>query len=255
MRPLLTTIALTAAVLAGCHQAPPLGVLDPASGTLAAAAAYPAISGAIDEGTETTQIFRIDTGDDAGAEAARAVRPGKEVGTCVVSWTVGGEDSPRHESVVRREGGSLLVVRMPNRERDVVTIFEPALVHLPESLDPSSPAEQSLTMLIADFDSPDRVTRRGDAQSTITLVGSEELLVEGRPTQAAVVRTELVSTFGPAQVNRVTDRWFVRGEGLVGERYDETVRIFNVVSEQREQTAWRRGVEPINDEDASSDAG
>lgn len=248
-------IAVAALVLGACASDPPPapGVLD-AGGpdALDPSQAYPAIVAAIDEGEASEQAFAVRSGEHEGETGVRAVRR-DDAGRAVVSWTIEGEDEPLNQSVLERaDDGGLVVVRMPNRERDVVTRFEPPFVHFPPELARDEPFEQDLRMLVADFDEPDRVNRRGDSTSTLTLLGGARVTVDGRDVVAGVTRAELVSTFGPARVTRTTDRWLVPGEGLVAESWTEVVRVAGFVSERREQEIRRQGVtlvEAPDDED------
>ncbi len=246
----LTLVLLAAPLLASCTSKPPVapGVLDAGPSSLEASDAYPLVIDALENGNAAEQTFAIRTGNDEGATGKRTIKPSDTKGVVVVSWTVGDEPEPRNEShLERNEQGALVVLRMPNRERDVVTRFDPPFVHLPASLERNQPAKQDLTMLIADFDKPGTITRRGDSTSTITLLGGQHLTIGGEDSIAVIVRAELVSTFGPAKVNRTTDRWFVTETGFVGERFTETVRIFGIQSEKREQEIWLDGVERPDD--------
>ncbi|MEM1422569.1 MAG: hypothetical protein AAGH64_01055 [Planctomycetota bacterium] len=247
MRNALKLLVLLALPLASCaHQHPPdPDVRDAGAHSLTAAKAYPAIADALDRGTPLTQRFRIVSGDDSGATGTRSVSVDGD-GRAVVGWTVEGEDGPRQENhVVRDAAGDLRVERMPNRERGVVTRFEPAFLHFPSVLEVDTPVQQTLEMLVADFDTPGRIKQTGDAVSTLTLLGGADVLVDGAPRVALVVRAELESAFGPARVVRVADRWFLQELGFVGERFDETVRIFGLRSEQRTREIWLEGVEPV----------
>ncbi|GAB4517505.1 MAG: hypothetical protein Tsb0013_21760 [Phycisphaerales bacterium] len=254
MRYAPATLLPLACILGACASTPPVapGVRDGGPTALTPRDTYTGIVAAIETGTKSEQRFSITDGDDAGRTGVRRIEPHSD--GAVVAWIVEGEERPRHENhLTRDDTGGLVVLRMPNRERDVVTRFEPPFVHFPYTLRQNEPVTQELRMLVADFDSPDRINRRGDSVSTITYLGSADVSQNDQRTRAAVIRTELESTFGPANVVRTTDRWFIPGRGLVGERYEETVRVFGIQSERRVQEIWLVGTEPIEDEAPSTE--
>lgn len=245
-----TTLALLLALvtLSGCATDPPAapGVEAIGPDSLSAEQLYPLITRAINNAEEGSSTFRIRSGDDEGRSGHRVVTPSED-GSCTVAWHVGAADTnARHVNhLKRRDDGALVVTRMPNRERDVVTRFDPPLVHAYASLTRAEERSQDVTLLVADFDEPDKVTRRGSSTSTVSYLGGLRTTRNGEGVIALLVRTTLVSTFGPAKVNRTTDRWFIQGEGFIGETYTETVRVFGVVTENRSQETWREDVEPI----------
>ena len=251
---MLKTLAPLALAFAppACSTTPPPapGVLATGPDTLTADELYPLITSAIDEGKGASMAFRILSGDDKGDTGHRVVEATDD-NTCTVAWHVGDpENEPRHTNHLERDArGNLIVTKMPNRERDVVTRFDPPLIHARPETTRAEERSQDVKMLVADYEDPDDIDRRGSSTNTITYLGDATTTMNGETVTAMLVRTTLVSTFGPAKVNRTTDRWFVPDRGLVGESYTETVRVFGVVSEEREQEIWRDGVEPVSTDD------
>lgn len=258
-RPFVALLFGASCLLTGCAIAPPdtPSDLGSAGAPMTPQTTYPQLLDAIDRGVSESSSYSIVSGLSAGDNLKRSIEPGRSASSgsaALVTWRIEGAEAPQQvATVLRLEDGALATERMVSFDRDVVTRFTPPLMLFPAALEQGVPVATDVEMEIASIDSPDRVTRTGTGTFVIELMGTESLQTEaGERVKALRVRTTLDSVFGPARVVRYTDRWFRARPPyrVVGERFEETVRVFGLVTDRRERAEWLpeyRGSDPAMD--------
>ncbi|MGE0303887.1 MAG: hypothetical protein AB7K52_14625 [Phycisphaerales bacterium] len=136
---------------------------------------------------------------------------------------VSGADEPLSVAHLRQDAaGSIALSHSVERGDGVVTWFEPALVIVPAGLGAGEVTTQELRMIVRPIGKPGVIRHQGRARHEITHVGEDVVRLRGgEPMKATHVRLVLTADLGLPKVRVVTDRWYVAGVGLVGERIQE----------------------------------
>lgn len=197
--------------------------LTPVGEPIAVDAAYPA--------DQPVRRYLIAGGKDDGKVMVVSRR--EDAGATIESWTIDGEARPRFERVLREEAdGSLVMPEQRSFDRDVRTVFDPPLAVFPAALESDAPFVMTSRMTVHPLKRPKAIKERGTARVEISLRGSEGQEGSG----AVVMRTVFTADLQSADVVRTTDRWFVRGEGMSRERYEETVKALGLIIERSAET-------------------
>ncbi|MEM1166856.1 MAG: hypothetical protein AAGI30_11265 [Planctomycetota bacterium] len=150
-----------------------------------------------------------------------------------------GERTVRERLLIAREDGSVVVPRMHNTSRRLITIFDPPILFLPGPLEPGQRIEQEVELTVRPASEPDRIEREGTGTLTIESVGQQEVTIDGQTERISLIRTTFESDFGVARVQRQTEWWIGRRDGLIAVREDEEVRVLGFVSERnRSLLVW-----------------
>ena len=257
-------VAVAAATLAGlagggCAGPPrsadpaafrPVGEPDPAQASeLGARDLYPTLFAHPDRLEPAAARFRVVSGEHAGADAVRTLRAvadddalAPEGARWVLEWSIEGvEPSPLQATFLMiDEAGALVSPRVVNADRDSITDFEPPLVAVPASMAAGEPVEREHAMVVRAFGDPSRVTQRGEGTNTLTLRGAQAVEAGDRRLDGVRLDTRFRASFGPADVDRTTRRWYAHSDGsLLAEAWDESIKVFGLVTERRTRAAVR----------------
>lgn len=239
----------SAAVFSGCAvsqraddpEPDSLGVVSERSDALAAREAHPEVW----EG-DSSAVFRIVSGVDAPGmiqQVSRDCTPnetskGSQDPVCV-EWRLQSDGTVRSvRRLERTEDGAILLRSISNEDRGMITEFNPPLMEFPAELQPGSPTTHRVAMRVVSAKSK-RERERGEGSIEITLEGNQQIKVNGRSLNAVKVRIVFHADLKAAAIVRTTDRWYVPGTGVVRERYEETVKILGVTSEETGQELMR----------------
>lgn len=198
--------------------------------------------------------FLVTAGKDEGAriELQCAALPGEDDR---VQWTrtLIAPDGVRHpverRTLVRMPDGSAAMSEVIDYPRRAVTKFNPPLTIMPAVLAPGERFTRTVAMEVRALrrdGSAGSVRDRGEATHDIMLGeiqlmrGMDETGKAVGPWRSAVrIRTVFASRLRTARAERVTERWFTRGEGLAGEHYSETITILALVPSSEQQSSVR----------------
>ncbi|MBL0926933.1 MAG: hypothetical protein IBJ11_04670 [Phycisphaerales bacterium] len=247
----LVCAAALGALTGGCAvrgvPPPPPPAAEAASGRSAAEApahaaaltareAYPALFDGVP--LPRTDRYTVADGVDAGKQAEMTFEPSAD-GDIAVSWTIAGESRPRNVRVLRvRADGAVVMPRMINQERAVVSVFDPPLLVFPGEARLGSPVSESCAMKVHPIDDLKKLRERGKATSEVVFeaVGSPPIGLGGAG--ARVVRTIFKSTLEKASAVRTTVRWHAApggAGGLLAESWEEKIKILGLFGETSRQ--------------------
>jgi hypothetical protein len=232
----IASLVLAALMLSGCRgsgervESPEgaVGELRAATAAIGATAAYPA-----EAAEAAARRYSIAGGKDDGK--VMVVDRRADGGATIESWTIEGETRPRFERLLRREAdGSVVMLEQRSVDRNVRSVFDPPLAVFPAELSVEGSFTMSSRMTVHPLDKPKAIKERGMARVEITMRGMQAL--RGGAGDAVVVRTVFTADLKSADVVRTTDRWFVPGEGLAREHYEESVKVLGVMVERTSET-------------------
>jgi len=234
-------IGCTGAAKPGAVAGGPLGPERPPAAPLTADDAYPQLRAR----DAVALSYRITDGHDSGQRAEllftscdrleNPPRIGQPADHACILWTVAPEDAPRNTRIWTRAGSGLIVMgRMLNPERSVVTTFDPPLVVFPAGLEPGVPFTQSVGMKVTD--ERGRPKEQGSATLETTLDAAQDLTLAGQTVETARVRSVFRANLKNARIVRTTDRWHIPGVGPVMEHFEEEVRVLGLIVERTSQT-------------------
>ncbi|MFM9956473.1 MAG: hypothetical protein ACKVZJ_00210 [Phycisphaerales bacterium] len=268
--------AASAALLSACasSRAPvPPTVLDPSATDLVAAEALPLWLGpqgprecwmrvlpgstpARDAG-KSWHVVPVDLErDDAGRLAAFTLH-----------WTFEGEAQPRSERrMLVSEAGDFSMSKVVQRDRSVITLFEPPVLVMPARINPGATVRQDVAVTIYELDRPKKVKDKGTASVEITYagLGPPPASADGSTPSAddaeragkRILRSSLLIDLSAAKSERFTERWF-DASGLVRETYEEKIRVLGVTIDSTRQAMVLagQGETTCNTEPAASPPG
>ena len=231
------------AALGACSSGPDPGFEGLASGVSAAADAGRA--------TPATLYPFVGTGDPVerrfagagGAALTRTVEPDGSGRSWTIAWAEGDAGEPAESLVLRLEpDGSLVSTRTVNPDRGVFSEFDPPMLVMPPELEPGARAERPFRMVVRPIDDPGAVTERGGGRSIVGVAGTRDVVWNGEPATAWLVRWSFEATLGPAQVRNRTERLLIPGVGVVAESTRRLVRVLGVQTESRSERRRAEGL-------------
>ncbi|MDZ4753218.1 MAG: hypothetical protein SGJ11_01820 [Phycisphaerae bacterium] len=138
-----------------------------------------------------------------------------------------------------REDGSVALVAVDSHPDNATSVFDPPLLLAPRQLNADDEIRSEARMKVVGISNPASVRDRGTGTRTVRYVRDEEAVWRGAPTRAKVVEVEFVATLGTAKAERHSTLWIVPGEGVVAERWSETITILKLFTKKNSQFAIR----------------
>jgi hypothetical protein len=161
-----------------------------------------------------------------------AREPGQAPGHWTITRRFEGDAQPLEVTRLRlAPDGGLTLAGASNVERGVRVVLDPPPTAIPARLQRGVPDHAEMSIRLPRLDAPGRLREQGRAERTLTFLGERLVRLGERETPAAHVREVFTSRLSAATAVRITDRWYVRGRGLIAERWTEEVRALGVVVE------------------------
>lgn len=136
------------------------------------------------------------------------------------------DGKPNSEAtLVRGEGGAVLVVDEVVHEEGVRVEYDPPMVVIPGRLIPGQEHRQATRMTVFSIEGGRKPKSSGNLESVVTVVGHEQVRTPAGAMETIHVRQRFVAELSPARVVNTSDRWFARGMGLVAELRKERTTI------------------------------
>jgi hypothetical protein len=132
------------------------------------------------------------------------------------------------------DDGAVIERGFRNHERDVIVQLRPD-----QRLWPIDGETQEMDIRIVKLEDPETVKERGEATSTMTIESLDTVTTPAGVFEAVRVRTAFESDLRAAKARRITERWYAPGEGLIAERFDETVTALGIPIEKTARTIVR----------------
>lgn len=131
--------------------------------------------------------------------------------------------------------GDLSMAKVVQRDRSVITVFDPPVLLMPARINPGATVRQDVKVTVLELANPKKTKERGTGSLEARFDG-QQILPDGR--SVLVYTTVLDLKLSAARSRRETVRWFAPGGEfrLVRERFEETIRVFGVIIESTEQT-------------------
>ncbi len=235
-------VLLAGLALTGCHSprpadAGPLGlsIAQPATQGIDGAWLYPLSEGA--------REYDILAGDDAGKrlrfERTQTTGHGaqwKEV-TTLVDPESGEETTLRTSFQMRDADGNLVMPAVIDHGDRALTLFKPAMLIAPASLEPGEPVTVDVDMRIVDARNQNIGKEAGNATRTIEIVGTTNLhLADDRRFETVRVRITFSADLRMADAEDTINLFVVPGDGVVAQMRAETVQILRAFNRSTERT-------------------
>jgi hypothetical protein len=136
------------------------------------------------------------------------------------------EVAGQRASLMRVEGGRLLLAETTDYANKAVTTFEPPLSLIEAGMFEGRGVETTHGVTVRALLDPAKIIDRGTAEQTLVRLADQDLVLPGGRTHRAVrlMRTLTIS-LGRAKVNEVTTSWYVPKLGLAAEQSREEVRV------------------------------
>ena len=216
-------------VVADTAPARGLGAVSPASGTVEAADLLPGHEGTerwrAVEGLLAPGEFDVSTVAEAGNGSRSAT---KTADLETATWS-------------RAADGSLVLEQVDSHPDKARSIFTPPLLLAPPSLAADADEAVESAMRVVSLPAGTAERDKGKGRRTVRYGRDETIEWRGQPTQAKVVEVHFVATLGSAKADRRSELFVVPGEGIVAERWSETLTILKVFEKKSSQTAVREG--------------
>lgn len=136
--------------------------------------------------------------------------------------------------------GSLVLHAVDSHPDETTSRFDPPLLLAPAQL-PAGESVTAKTAMRAVFTAtPKRERDRGTATRTVRYARDEEISWRGSTHRAKVVEVRFTGALGSATAERTAELWVIPGEGIVAERWKETLTILKVFPKRSEQFSYRR---------------
>lgn len=247
-RPALAALAVTAfAALAGCAGGPPLQGPESAAGNDASASSAPFVT---IERLPANGSIRADDllpGHD-GIERWRSIDgvlapEGFEIATAPSSIVAGARATRTADLEtahwVRGPDGSVALDRVDSHPDRTTSLFEPALQLAPASLDAQVDLTATSSMRAVLTARPESERDRGTAHRTLRYDRDERVRWMGEEARVKVVEIAFTAELGSAKVTRTSQQWVLPGEGVIAERWHETLVILKLFTKESGQFAVR----------------
>lgn len=224
-----STLVLALSMAPGC-AGPPRSVSEFEPAVVRASAPDDALSieALFFEGEAVYDILR---GENAGGRLTVTVTRAGD--TATITRTLG-DGTVLNEQRVRIEGDAATETGFRNVERDVIVDVNPD-----QRLWPLGRDAQEMDIRIRRLDNPDSLKERGTATVSMTVESVDRLTLPIGTVEAVRVRIVFKSDLRAADAERVTERWYTKEQGLVAERWDETVTAFGLTVERSARTIVR----------------
>lgn len=240
--------------VAGCAGSPrtptPPTVVNPSAADLVASEGLVLWLG---EGGPREAWMKITQGKDAGKSwhvvprnTLRTEGDGADLGPramFTLTWTLEGEPTPRSErEMVVEADGDLVMSRVTQRDRSVITVFDPPVLVMPARINAGAVVRQDGKVVVYELKNPKKVKEKGDYTLEARFDGEVD---PGTPEAGArrlrQYTTRLVLDLSAAKSERFTTRLFAppppEGTGeLVSESFEEKIRVLGVTVESTRQT-------------------
>lgn len=181
-------------------------------------------------------IYEVLEGEHAGERLLQIRSLGHEPGAWRLTRRLTSKTEPLEMRYQTIESGALMLSYSLNHERGVRVEMDPAALTLPELLEPGKTITREMKLRLPLLDNPKRLREKGTGISEITYVDDQAVQTAAGRFDAAHVREVFTSRFSAATAERIIDRWFAPGAGLIAERWTEEVRVLGVVIEQNGMT-------------------
>lgn len=175
--------------------------------------------------------FRVTRGDLSGKTMRLDVARNADRGTITRTLDDG---TILSELRFEFEGQRVFERGFRNHERDVTVQLRPD-----QRLWPIDGRTQTMDIRIVKLSDPNTVKERGEAKSTMTVESLDTVTTPAGVYDAVRVRTVFESGLRAAKAKRITERWYAPGEGLIAERFDETVTALGIPIERTSRTIVR----------------
>ncbi len=211
----------------------PFALLErlPAEGTLAARDLLPGPAAGSEEewlaleGLLAPNAFRVRSASAASPHADRIRTRSADIR--VMEWSVEAD-------------GTVLLHAVDSLPDKTTSLFEPPLLIAPPSLAAGEERSVTSAMRAVLTATPGRERDRGTGTRTIRYDRDEMVRWRGATHRAKVAQVRFVADLGSARAERLTELWVVPGEGVVSERWNETLTILKVFDKRSMQHATRR---------------
>ncbi len=128
--------------------------------------------------------------------------------------------------------GEIVLTETVNKDRGLISRYEPALVIAPGRIRPGQRLTQEAHVTVHPESDPERINQRGDATNTIEYVGDQRLRTPAGSFRAARLESTFEGSFGISNVTSTTTSWLVESVGLAAERYEERVKALLPISQR-----------------------
>lgn len=235
---------------AGSGKSPALPtVVDASAGDLVASEGLALWLGA---GGPSEVWMKISEGKDAGKSwhvVPTSVKKGEGGGieSFTLLWTLEGEASARSErEMIVEADGDLTMSRVVQRDRSVITVFDPPVLVMPARINSGAVVRQDGKVVVYELKNPKKVKEKGEFVLEARFEGEVETAAGGSGGEGAGGRERLFTTrlelnLSAAKSERATWRRFApaapAGNGaLVSESFEEKIRVLGVTIESTRQT-------------------
>jgi hypothetical protein len=137
-------------------------------------------------------------------------------------------------------GGGIVTDRIDSHPDGAATLFEPALTLSPNELSPNVEYTSTAAMRVVRLSNLKSERDRGEATRRVRYAADQLVDWEGRRVRAKVVEVHFTADLKTARAERRSELWLVPDEGIIAERWNETIVILKVFSKHSDQFAARR---------------
>lgn len=185
-----------------------------------------------------------------------------------LNWTFDSEPAPRSERrMLVTDAGDLVMARVLQRDRSVITAFDPPILVVPARINAGATIRQDSSVTVYDLAKPTRVKDKGTATLEARHLGiaapeqspasapaqSGRTPAWGAPPRGAIIyTTNLTIELGAATSQRFTERWFLP-TALLREAYEERIRVLGVTIDSTTQALDPVQAEPVPADPALAD--
>ena len=161
--------------------------------------------------TEGQWRFRLTSGKQRGSYRNQSLKPLQDPGT----WRYQADE--KHIDFIRTESdGTVSLVSEQDLDHGVVSRYSPCEPLLIAGLEPGSTRQMAINVKVYDLSHPDHLKYDGKLDLTYSYLGACEINTPDGRFEASIIKWHYHGKVGPASVDDVQYRAFVRDVGLVG---------------------------------------
>jgi hypothetical protein len=172
---------------------------------------------------ETTSIFQVTSGSNAGKHQTLGMTKGKRPGGND-AWRLA--LSPSLAGFINSSGGNLMMPAVSDHGEGVIVVTTPANPFVLSGMKPGESRKLSQTVSVNYLDDPTDQRYSGSLTGTFTYVGTYEVTVPAGHYEAILLRQDFSGKVGPAHTKDTAYYFFAPGVGVVAMISQEDVEAF-----------------------------
>jgi hypothetical protein len=176
--------------------------------------------------------YRITAGPATGGTILQSVEQTREYGA---QWALN-TGGARIEYWGIDDTGNLILPVIFDYEDRTITVFDPPMVLVYESMTAGEQQREQVDMFVLDSRNPDRVVRSGIATRTIEYIDDQIISTPAGEYRAHRLAVHFHALLGTSEIERTSTFFVAPGIGLIAEESNEKLQIVNVIDREQTQT-------------------